>query len=310
MTNILQQINESVKSNPQTFVDYAEDFYHNEISSAAEYIAGNDGIKIVSIAGPSGSGKTTTAHILCEKLRKLGEKTVVVSLDDFYLPNDRLPVLEDGSLDIESVNALDIPLMKKCFGEIIKKGKTLLPKYNFNDAGRVASVREVDITNHGIIIAEGLHALNPVITDLVPKENIYKIYISVNSPIVDDKGNKILSSRQVRLIRRVLRDRIFRDTTVNETLKLWKGVVEGEVKHLYCFKNSADLQLKTLHPYEVCVYKDEFLSLKNEVSQISPCADYFFKTIEAVEKFTSLDTNYIPDNSLIREFIGNGKYIH
>lgn len=308
MKNTLRTINDYALSNPSELVLRAERHYRNEIYSVADRIAQNDDLKIVSIAGPSASGKTTTAHILCDRLKELGETTEVVSLDDFYLPTERLPVLEDGTKDIESVNALDIELLKKCLNDIIKTGKTYLPRYDFAGKKRILKDREIDISHRGIVIAEGLHALNPVITDLVPEKNIFKAYISVNRCITDDNGEQILSSRQIRLVRRTLRDRIFRGSSINDTLALWNGVVEGEKKYLYCFKEKADVQIKTLHIYEPCLYRDVFLSLKSEIDKNSVCYNYFMKTVDALKLFAPLDEALVPKDSLIREFIGNGKY--
>ncbi len=307
MKNTLQAINDAAKNNPLELIRLSEESYMSNISSAAKRISDDDDIKIVSIAGPSGSGKTTTAHILCEMLENLGEKTAVVSLDNFYLPKERLPVLPDGSLDIESVNSLDIALMQKCFGEIIKTGKTALPKYNFSNESRSQEAQALDIGERGIVIVEGLHALNPVITELVPRKNIFKLYISVNSPILDN-GEPLLSSRQLRLVRRSLRDAAFRGADINETLSLWSGVIEGEIEHLYKYKDTADFMLKTLHLFEPCVFKERFLRMREELSDTAPCREYFLKTCRALERFCSLDEDYVPTNSLIREFLGGGKY--
>ena len=308
MKSTLQTINEYALNDPAGLVEKAENHYDREITETAQRIADDDSLKIVAIAGPSASGKTTTAHILSEKLQNLGEQTEVVSLDDFYLPTEQLPLTEDGKYDIESVKALDRELMKKCFGEIINTGKTELPKYVFAEKRRILSARSIDISGRGIVIVEGLHALNPVITDLVPRKNIFKAYISVNRSVLDNNGEVLLTSRQIRLMRRVLRDRIFRGSSVNETLALWKGVVEGEKKYLYCFKDTADVLIKTLHIYEPCLYRNDFCALCDETQNITDCRDYFLKTAEAVRKFVPLDEALIPHNSLIREFIGEGKY--
>ncbi len=308
MKSTLQTINEYALNDPAGLVEKAENHYDREITETAQRIADDDLLKIVAIAGPSASGKTTTAHILSEKLQNLGEQTEVVSLDDFYLPTDQLPLTEEGKYDIESVNALDKELMKKCFCEIINTGRTELPKYNFAEKRRILSARSIDISGKGIVIVEGLHALNPVITDLVPRKNIFKAYISVNRSVLDDNGDVLLTSRQIRLMRRVLRDRIFRGSSVNETLALWKGVVDGEKKYLYCFKDTADVLIKTLHIYEPCLYRNAFCALCDDTQNITDCRDYFLKTAEAVRKFVSLDESLIPHSSLIREFIGDGKY--
>ncbi len=308
MKSTLQVINDFVKENPAELVRRAEAHYDRELSSVANQIAENDDIKIVALAGPSASGKTTTAHIIKEKLSELGEKTEVISLDDFYLTNDKLPVLEDGTKDIESVNALDIKLLNKCFNDIIATGKAVLPKFNFADKSRILNSREIDVSGKGIAIVEGLHALNPLISDLVPRKNIFKAYISVNRNIYGENEQRILSSRQIRLARRMLRDRVFRGTTAKETLALWRGVVEGEEKYLYCFKDTADRQIQTLHIYEPSLYRNEFIALKEEIDENTVLRDYFLKTADVLEKFIPLDSALIPKNSLIREFIGDGKY--
>ena len=308
MKNTLQVINDFALNSPRELIARAERHYDRELSEIAKRISEDDDIKIVALAGPSASGKTTTAHILREKLRELDEETEIISLDDFYLPIDSLPLLEDGTRDIESVNALDIPLINKCFNEIIRTGKTVLPKFKFSTKERIINAREIDLSGRGIAIVEGLHALNPLITDLVPSKNIFKAYISVNRGIVNEDGSRLLSSRQIRLARRVLRDRTFRGTPVNETLSLWQGVVEGEEKYLYCFKETADVQIKTLHIYEPCLYRNEILSLKDEISEDAPLKDYFLKTAAALERFVPIESALVPENSLITEFIGNGKY--
>lgn len=302
--NSLPEINEAAKK-PEELIIYAEKRYLKEVYSVAERIADNDNIKIVSLAGPSASGKTTTAHILCERLEKIGEKPVVVSLDDFYFEPDFLPILKDGSRDFESVNALNIELIKKCFDEIIANGKTMLPRYDFTNKKSIPNDKLIDISGGGIIIVEGLHALNPLITDLVPSENIFKAYISVNCSIEDNFGEQLLSSRQIRLVRRILRDRIFRGSSVNDTLSLWNGVVEGERKYLYCFKNTADARIRTLHVFEPCVYRKEFLKLKDEIKSGAVCYDYFMRTANAIEKFSDINMDLVPKKSLIREFIGS-----
>ena len=308
MKNTLQVINDFALNSPSELISRAERHYDRELSEIAKRISEDDDIKIVALAGPSASGKTTTAHILREKLRELDEETEIISLDDFYLPIDSLPLLEDGTRDIESVNALDIPLINKCFNEIIRTGKTVLPKFKFSTKERIINAREIDLSGRGIAIVEGLHALNPLITDLVPSKNIFKAYISVNRGIVNEDGSRLLSSRQIRLARRVLRDRTFRGTPVNETLSLWQGVVEGEEKYLYCFKETADVQIKTLHIYEPCLYRNEILSLKDEISEDAPLKDYFLKTAAALEHFVPIDISLVPPDSLITEFVGNGKY--
>ncbi|MBQ7726590.1 MAG: nucleoside kinase, partial [Clostridia bacterium] len=192
MNNTLPFIKDACAQSPKAFIMQAEQEYHEEIRSLAQTVSDNDDIKIVAIAGPSASGKTTTAHILQEKLTGLGEKTEVISLDDFYLPNEQLPLLPDGRQDIESVNALDKEQIRSCLLELIKTGKTWLPRFSFPDRRQIRRARYIDLSGKGIAIVEGLHALNPVLTELIPGGHLYKLYISVNSPIRSKEGTKLL----------------------------------------------------------------------------------------------------------------------
>ncbi len=304
MISTLNDINQMAQQSPEEFIKDCNKEYLENIINIARRIEADDDIKIVAIAGPSGSGKTTTAHILQEKLKSLGETVEVVSLDDFYLPADKLPILPDGSTDIESVNSLDISLIKECFDEIIKDGKTSLPIYDFKTKTSTHFAKPIDIGHKGIVIVEGLHAMNPLISDLVPRKNIYKIYISVNRSVDDQNGVQLLSSRQIRLVRRVLRDDKFRGATATETLHLWNNVIDGERKYLYCFKDTADIQLVTFHPYELGVYRERFGKMRSTVNKNAPCYDYFIKTANALERFVAIDSSLVPKNALIREFIG------
>ena len=304
MISTLNEINRKTTENPLGFIEECNSEYINTITEIAKRIEKDDDLIIIAIAGPSGSGKTTTAHILRNKLEALGENTAVISLDDFYLQTSDLPVLSDGSHDIESVNSLDIALIKQCFERIIKDGKTDLPRYDFKTKSRIPNAVSLDIGNHGIVIVEGLHALNPLITDLVPRKNILKIYISVNRSVDDDNGVQMLSSRQIRLVRRVLRDDLFRGSTAEETLHLWNNVIDGERKYLYCFKDTADIKLVTFHPYELGVYRERFCKMRNTVSKNTPCYEYFIDTANAMERFTAIDSVLVPQDALIREFIG------
>ena len=308
MKNTLNVINNAILSDSKAFIELCEKEYRDEVFSTAQIIADNDDIKIVALAGPSASGKTTSAHILAERLTALGEKTIIVSLDDFYYSGDELPVLPDGKKDIESVNALDAELIKLCLNEIIKTGKTMLPEYDFKTRTSHKNAKAVDIGERGIVIVEGLHALNPVITDLVPKENIYKIYISVNSGVYDASGKQLLSSRKIRLMRRALRDEVYRNSDINSTLTMWEDVVKGERKYLYCFKDTADKIFKTFHRYEPALYKKRFSEMWSQVNRNHKGYEYFCQTVKGVENFVDLPYSAVPQNSLIREFIGDGKY--
>ena len=304
MTNILQQINSSLISDPKGFIEVCEKAYKEQICSLVSAILSDENNRILMIAGPSGSGKTTTAHVLKETLEKNGKKTQVVSLDNFYKSMSDREVLSDGKVDFESVNALDIKEITRSFNELITKGKSKLPEFDFVLAKSIPNKFELDISNGGYLIVEGIHALNPEITCHLPQENLFKIYVSVTRPIVDENGKTILTGRKLRLIRRTIRDFKFRNKTINETLGLWSGVVEAENKHIRSFKKYADFCVKTLHSFEPALYKKRFLEMIKTVTNDTPNSDYARMAAKGLENFTEIDENLIPETSLIKEFIG------
>lgn len=307
MINTVTLINRFLKSDAETFIKECENEYHNEIKNIAKLIAESKHLRIVMLAGPSGAGKTTTAHILRSYLTELGVSTQVVSLDHFYRDRDTLPVI-NGKIDAESVDALNLDEIKDCFGKIIATGKCYIPNFDFKNGKSIKNAELIDISKGGVMIVEGLHALNPAITSNLPKNSLYKVYISVNSPIKSSVGTELLSSRRIRLMRRAIRDERTRGADIFATLKMWSQVVAGEEKYLYPFKDTADKMLVTLHPYEPCVYKQKFLALMKGVDKSAENYEYAKSVVDALQFFDYLDEELIPYDSLIREFIGNGNF--
>lgn len=307
MTITVSEINKFAKD-PKKFIKSSEDYYHSEISAISDYVKNNRNIKLVLLSGPSGSGKTTSAHMLSVYLRKRNIPSHTVSLDDFYLPYDRLPVLENGKFDTETVNSLDIDEISRCFNEILNTGETMLPHFDFMTKQKHERVRHLKLEKDGIVIVEGLHALNPLITDFLPENTVYKIYISVNSPVLNDDGSVLLSSRKIRFIRRTLRDEIFRNTKLEKTLLMWEEVVRAEDDFLTALKSTADMNLITLHFYELCVYKSRYLRAFSELSKKADGYDYALKVAKALTEFDEIDLSSVPKSSLIREFLGDGEY--
>ncbi|MBR6572768.1 MAG: adenylyl-sulfate kinase [Clostridia bacterium] len=304
MTNILQQINSSLKSDPKGFIAVCEKSYKEQINRLADAILSDENNRILMIAGPSGSGKTTTAHVLKETLEKKGKKTQVISLDNFFKNLCDRDVLPDGSVDFESVNALNIDEITRSFNQLITNGKSKLPEFDFLTAKSIPDKIELDISDGGLFIVEGIHALNPEITRHLPKEKLFKIYVSVTRPIVDDNGKTVLTGRKLRLIRRIIRDFKFRNKTINETLGLWSGVVEAENKHIRSFKKYADFCVTTLHAYEPALYKKSFLEMIEAVTDDTPNSSYARAAAKGLESFAEIDEKLIPETSLIKEFIG------
>ena len=305
----VSEINRKAINDTESFISQTEKRYQDEIRKIAREVALDKDKKIIMIAGPSGSGKTTTAHILCDYLAEYGKATEIVSLDDFYLNEPDVPRDEEGEPDFETVHSLDIPEIERGFKEIIEKGIYMMPVFDFATKSRTERKNEIDVRNGGILVVEGLHALNPLLTEHLPKENMLKVYISVNHSIYDDDMNLVLSSRQMRLVRRMSRNVLYRGATAQETYDMWESVIAGEQKYVYQFKSSADRVIATLHDYEPCIFKDNILKLLSEVNPESEDYDeYVSATIKGLKMFVSLPEDVVPHESLIREFIKGGKY--
>ncbi len=304
INNNLEYINEHALKNPTDFVLKCEQRYNNIIEDIAKRIVEETGREIVMLAGPSSAGKTTTARKLCENLNKKGVKTYVLSLDDFYLNREDIPYLPDGTQDYETVYALDLQLFTECVNRLLMGETVKNPVFDFTTGKRSdKEFNEITLGKEDVVIIEGLHALNPVITEKI-EGKLLKIYINVSSRIYDNKGNIILNKRNMRFVRRMVRDYKFRDSTVDNTYKLWRNVTAGEDKYLFPFRDNADIKVNTIHLYESCVLKSQALPLLYESEISDEYKDDAKKLCKALEKFEDINISSVPEDSLLREFLG------
>ncbi len=297
----LDSINNCVKEDAEKFIVECEREYSERIDEVTKDIAAEKGRTLIMLAGPSGSGKTTTASLLKKRFQLLDRNAITVSLDDFYCENNLNYTFEDGTVDYETVKALDEKLIGECLTSLIETGKCSLPHFNFKTKKRDKFV-ETEIEKDGIIIVEGLHAINPVITDTVKAERMKKIYVSVSSRIYEG-DSVLLTKRDLRFVRRLIRDYHHRNTEVEYTFYLWRGVRKGEDRYLFPFSDRADIRIDSLHPYEPCVFKDTALKL---LSHIREDSEYYKEASELKNKlsgFVSLPESTIPEESLLNEFI-------
>ncbi len=303
INNTLEYIT-SEASAPEIFISKCEERYNNKIKNIAQLIFEREESEIVMIAGPSSAGKTTTAKKLREQLSSLGIGSYTVSLDDFYLDNRDAPRFPDGTPDFETVECLDIPCFCEKMSELLQKGETDLPEFDFLKGERKPLKNHIRIGPKDVIIVEGLHALNPVITDVLPSNRLLKIYINISSRIYDEKNNIILNKRNMRFIRRLVRDYKFRGSSVENTYKMWIKVRYGEDTYLFPFKDNADIKINTIHLYETCVLKNTAIELLKDVNKNSEYYCESQRLIRSLMKFPEIDKAFVPDNSLLREFIG------
>ncbi len=296
------KINSLLKEDCKKYIMECENAYRKQLDSVVNEINAETGRVLVMLAGPSSSGKTTTAGLISEKLSFLGRSTLVVSLDDFYLEQDIPRTFEDGTVDYETVEALDVGLITNCLRELVSEGESMMPRFCFKSKRR-SRTEKVTVDEEGIVIVEGLHALNPVITEPLQGEKMKKYYVSVSSRITD--GNKVLfSKRDLRFIRRLIRDFYHRNSEVEYTFYLWKGVRMGEDRYLFPYSSLADRKIDSIHPYEVALFKNVATALLDRVDKESTYYENAQQLKQKLNCFVSVDKGLMPENSLLCEFIG------
>ena len=298
----VDKINSFAKENKKAFIEACESFYKGQLNIITDKISKVNGRVLVMLAGPSSSGKTTTAEILKKALEEKDRHCLVISLDDFYRDQTESYYFEDGTIDYETVKSIDTDYVTECMENLLHKGQAMMPCFSFKTKLR-EGYNKVTAHDDEIIIVEGLHALNPLITDPLEKEKIIKLYVSVSSRVYS--GDSVLmTKRDMRFIRRMIRDYHFRDSSVEHTFYLWKGVRMGEDRYLFPHKDRANIKIDSIHPYEVCVFKDIAIKLLDHIGSDSI---YYHSALELKDKlshFKSLSESDVPENSLLKEFIG------
>ena len=303
----LYDLNGQIRRAPLIAIAEAEDAYHNRIKEIAAYVAAHETIRIITLAGPSGSGKTTSANLISDAIKALGKESIVVSLDDFYRDSSDpdYPRLPDGSRDFERPESLHLGEIASTLARIAAGEEFELPKYDFKIGGRASVTTHAPIKD-GCVIVEGLHALNPKIADTLPHECVLKVFVSVSTNIVASDGERLISGRKIRFVRRMVRDSIYRASDAERTLGMWDEVIAAEDVYLYPYKETADVKIDTFHPFELSVMRERALALiSRELSERNSFAAIVFTALRAVEP---LDEALVPEDSLIREFISGGIY--
>lgn len=286
---------------PEAFIDYCEQDYAARVEHAAACVR-ESGAHVVMLTGPSASGKTTTAHKLADCIAAHGRRSAVVSLDNFYKDLKDYPRLPDGSVDYESVDALDISAINRCLLELIRTGRTQIPDFDFCGERRRHGVIPVEVGD-GVVVIEGIHALNPRLTALLPEGSAFKIYAGMREEYSRD-GQRILPTRDVRLARRMVRDHKFRGHSLEKTFSMWPAVCEGEDKNIKVFKPEADLLLDTSFSYEVCCLAPFVTALRGELAPGTPYAAQLESLCSRFALCMPLPEQSIPRTSMLREFIG------
>ena len=308
----LQEINRRIQSDVTEFLAECDENYAQRVSLAADKILSNlEASPIVLLSGPSGSGKTTTAMKIAEELRRRGVNTHAVAMDNYFKTTNpkTAPRTPEGELDFESPLCLDMELLDRHFAALSRGEEILIPKYEFvrqmrNDS-RGTPLR---LGKDEIAIFEGIHALNDDIAGRHPEAT--GMYISARSNILEGEQLRFKGT-WMRISRRAVRDYNFRGTDLVETLSMWYNVRRGEKLHISPFKDRANVVIDSSLRYEVPVFANYAAPLRAAVDQVSSDNERYAELqalVKSFDYFEPLDPALVPQDSLIREFIGGGSY--
>lgn len=300
--------NEAVKNGLATdLINVSEALQEKKISQIADTIAGRKEIKVVLIAGPSSSGKTTFCKRLSVQLLASGVKPVQISLDDYFVNRAETPKDENGELDYESIYALNIPLINEQFNALFRGEEVELPKYNFQTGMSEKSGKKLHLGENNILLVEGIHALNPALTEQIADDKKFKIYASALTTILLDDHNYIPTTDN-RLLRRIVRDYKYRGCSAQETIHRWPSVRAGENKWIFPYQEQADVMFNTALLFELAVIKPQAEEVLEQVPE--NCEEYAeaYRLRKFLKYFAPLPFRNLPPTSLLREFLGGSSF--
>lgn len=304
-------LNEIIKkaARPEEFINECEAKYESALTSVAESIAKSASTRpFVLISGPSGSGKTTTAMKLEERLDQMGFETHILSLDNYFHPisDEERPLFEANALDLESPARVDTDLLSSQLESLLKGDEVVLPEFDFVKSVRKSSGRSLKLKKGEIVILEGIHSLNPSVVKSAEDFSL-GIYVSVRSRIEYEKQGErfLLHPSKIRLARRIIRDRRTRNRTPADTVDIYNSVERGENKYIMPYKHRADFNIDTFFASELCAYKD---LLPNRLPKSEEKHPWLTELFEVLARLPEILRENIPSESLLREFIGGGKY--
>ena len=305
----LKDINFRTVSDPKGFIDECDGVYAKRVETAADMIIENSRRSpIVLLSGPSGSGKTTTARKISEALERRGVHAHYVGMDDYFRTVDpaTAPRTPEGDIDFESPLCLDMELLNDHFSMLAEGKRIYVPKYEFSRRMRVIEPsKSIKLKKDEIVVFEGIHALNDMITQKHP--DAFKLYISARSN-VEFNGEVVFKGTWFRLIRRTVRDYKFRGADPDQTLSMWANVRRGEKANISPFKNKADFQFDSSFPYEMAVMNETATKLFSSIPEGIERYDELRQVLPALQLFGVIDESLVAPDALIREFIGGGEY--
>ena len=305
----IETINSRAAGDPECFARECEAIFNRKVEEVAATIAERMPVsRVVFLSGPSGSGKTTTAKKICDALEGVGVYAHTVSMDRYFTTVDpeTAPRTYDGEIDFESPQCLDLELLIKHFDVLERGEEAIIPYFNFRSQARdPVKAEPLKLGRDEAVIFEGIHALNDLLADKHP--NAFKLYISARSDIM--AGNEICFKRTwTRLLRRVVRDELFRGTGASETLKMWANVRSGEKEYISPYKYKADVLFDSSMQYEVPVMKRFALKALSHIPEHTERIEELQGMLPRLMEFEEVDPALVPQDSILREFIGGSTY--
>lgn len=307
--NTIPKINEYAKDYQSSvdFVNMCETKHFHQLNELGTLIEKNiENVRLIGIAGPSSSGKTTFSHRLRIELMSRGMHPLMISIDDYYNEKHLAPKNADGSPDLEHLEALDVDLFNQNMVSLIRGQSVTLPHFNFKTGKREIG-KTVKVGPENPIIIEGIHALNDLLTKSIPKHQKFKIYISPQTQLHIDNHNPI-SITELRLLRRIVRDQRYRNTSAIQTLDMWASVRRGEFTWIYPNQNNADYVFNSELTYEFAVLKKHAIKSLSLIPRENKHFITANRLLKFLKYFKDIDDDIVPCNSLLREFIGGSSF--
>ena len=301
-------INEMIESgHAAELVAEGEQYHADQLTRIAQEICSRPNVRVVLICGPSSSGKTSTSHKLCLELLAQGKQPVALSLDNWYLNGDLTPLKPDGTKDYESVYAIDLQQLEQDLIALTEGKEIALPTFNFSEERREYPGETLNLEKEAVLVMEGIHALNPILTQHLSDEEKYKIYAAPMSPVSLD-GETWIPTYVHRLLRRMSRDYRTRGKTPIQTIAGWADVREGEAKWIEPFLSEADAQFDTSMLYELPAIR---YTVETALQTVPAAAEEYkiaAKLLYYLSFFEGLEASFIPRTSILREFIGGSQF--
>lgn len=290
-----------------SLIHVSEALQEKKFAKIAERIAADERLKVILIAGPSSSGKTTSSKRLSVQLMASGLWPQAISLDDYFVDREKTPQLPNGDYDFENVEAMNIPLFNQQMNALLAGEEVELPRFNFQTGKSEKSGRLLRLKQGNILILEGIHALNPMLTKDIPAENKFKIYASALTTILLDDHNYIPTTDN-RLLRRIVRDHKYRGYSAAETIRRWPEVRAGEERWIFPFQEEADEMINTALLFELAAIREQALPLLERVPESAPEYSEAYRLRKFLSYLQPISIEGLPPTSLLREFLGGSTF--